>query len=92
LEDGVSKIPLFSKAPVAKNIWRLIQGTCLWIQEVREKYIAPNTGEDWNINLLKQQNNASVIWKVIIYAFYPVDSWLIWEAGKWDKVQIGLDP
>jgi hypothetical protein len=38
---GLKNTFLFSKALAAKNVWRLIQGTCLWVQVVREKYIAP---------------------------------------------------
>jgi hypothetical protein len=69
---GLKNPFLFSKALATKNVWRLIQGTCLWVQVVRDKYIAPNTVEDWIRKSLKQQNNASIIWKVVIYAFHLV--------------------
>jgi len=69
---GLKNPFLFSKAIATKNVSRLIQGTSLWVQVVRAKYIAPNTMEDWIRNPLKQPNNASIIWKVGIYAFHLV--------------------
>jgi hypothetical protein len=58
---GLKNPFLFSKALAAKNVWRLIQGTCLWAQVVRAKYISPNIVEDWIKIPIKQHNNASII-------------------------------
>jgi hypothetical protein len=73
-------------------VWRLIQGTVLWVQVVRAKYIATDTMENWVRNPFKQSNNASIIWKALTYAFHLVRNWLIWKISKGDKVQISLDP
>jgi len=89
---GLKNLFLFSKTLVAKNVWRVTQGIDLWVQVVRAKYISPNTMEDWIRNPFKQQNNASIIWKVGIYDFHLVGNWLIWQIGKGDKLQIGFDP
>jgi len=43
---GLKNHFIFSKALAAKNMWRLIQQIGLWVQVVRENYIAPDTMEN----------------------------------------------
>jgi hypothetical protein len=89
---GLKNPFLFSKALATKNVWRLIQGKGYVVQVIRAKYIAPTSVEDWVRNPIKQVHNASIIWKVVNSTFHLVGNWLIWQVGKGDKVQIGLDP
>jgi len=44
---GLKNPFLFSKDIVAKNVWRLIQGTCLWAWVVIDKYISHNIVKIW---------------------------------------------
>jgi hypothetical protein len=74
---GLKNIFLFSKALAAKNVWRLIQGSGLWAQVIKEKYIAPDTMEEWVRNPVKRIQNASIIWKAIVTAFPLVGNWLV---------------
>jgi len=64
----------------------------LWGHAVRAKYVTPDMVMDWIKSPIKQQNNASIIWKAIIYYFHLVGDWMIWQIGKGDKMQIGLNP
>jgi hypothetical protein len=42
----LKNIFLFSMTLAVKNVWRLIQGTCLCVQVVRVKYTTLDTMED----------------------------------------------
>jgi hypothetical protein len=54
---GLKNPFLFSKALVAKNVWRLFRGKGLWVQVIRAKYISQTTIEDWVRNPRKQVHN-----------------------------------
>jgi len=51
---GIQNPFLFSKSLLAKNVWRLIEGTCLWVWVVKAEYIHPNIVEDWIRSPIKQ--------------------------------------
>jgi hypothetical protein len=89
---GLKNIFLFSKALVAKNVWRLIQGSGLWAQVIKDKYISPESIEEWVRKPIRHSHNASIIWKVVVMAFPLIGNWLVWKIGRGNKVQIGLDP
>jgi hypothetical protein len=44
---GIKNPFLFSKALVAKNVWHLLQGTGLWAQTIKDKYLPSSSIEDW---------------------------------------------
>jgi hypothetical protein len=60
---GLKNIFLFSKALAAKACWRLISDTSMWTLVIAQKYISPNTIEDWIRRPQKSSSTGSIIWK-----------------------------
>jgi hypothetical protein len=48
--------------------------------------------EEWIRNPIKQVQNGSIIWKAINFIFHLVGNWFLWQVGKGDRLEIGLDP
>jgi hypothetical protein len=66
---GLKNIFLFSKSLAAKASWRLIKSKSLWTSVVSQKYIIPDTIEEWIQNLVKRSGPCTVIWKVVLNSF-----------------------
>jgi hypothetical protein len=89
---GLKNIFLFSKALAAKACWRLISDTSLWTLVIAQKYISPDSIEDWIRSPLKASTNGSIIWKAMISSFPVVGDSLAWKVGKGNHLRIGTDP
>jgi hypothetical protein len=89
---GLKNIFLFSKALATKVGWRLLSTKSLWTMVVENKYIHPDSLEDWICKPDKTNTNSSIIWKVVINSFQVVGDGLDWRIGKGNKVRIGVDP
>jgi hypothetical protein len=81
---GLKKPFLFSKSLIAKNVWRLIQITSLWVQLIKSKYISLDTMEEWVKKHIKRVQNVSMMWKALKFPFHLVGNWLVWQVGKGD--------
>jgi hypothetical protein len=79
---GFKNIFLFSKALAAKACWRLITDTIPWTLVIAQKYISPDTIEDWIRRPLKTSTNGLIIWKEMISSFLVVGGSLAWKVGK----------
>jgi hypothetical protein len=89
---GLKNIFLFSKALAAKVCWRLISVSSLWTQVVTQKYISPDSVEDWIRTPNKSASHCSIIWKAMISSFSVVGDSLAWRVGKGNHLRIGADP
>jgi hypothetical protein len=89
---GVQKHFPFLKGTCSKTYWRLISDTSLWTLVIAQKYISPNSIEDWIRSPLKASTNGSIIWKVMISSFPVVGDNLAWKVGKGNQLRIGTDP
>jgi hypothetical protein len=74
---GLKNIFLFSKVLAAKIVWRLVQGFRLCAHVIKDKYIAPNSMEDYVRKPVKISQNASIIWKIIISTFPLIGKWMV---------------
>jgi hypothetical protein len=54
---GLKNIFLFSKALVTKSNWRLITSESLWTKVVTQKYIHPDSVEEWIRHPTKEISN-----------------------------------
>eukprot|EP01018_Ginkgo_biloba_P034237 Gb_24170 [translate_table: standard] len=89
---GLKDIHSFSRALVAKCVWRLISVNGLWSKVMIQKYIEQDSMEDWIRRPTKTHNNASIIWKVVVLAFPLVGTWLVWTVGRGNRVRLEEDP
>eukprot|EP01018_Ginkgo_biloba_P039380 Gb_12932 [translate_table: standard] len=76
----LKNIFLFSKALAAKSIWRLIQGKNPCCHLAHQKYISPESIEDWIRSPQKSIHNVSAIWKAAVTAFPLLGSGLVWKS------------
>jgi hypothetical protein len=58
---GLNFFFLFSKALAAKSSWRLINTKNLWTKVVIQKYIHPETVEEWIRSPSKGRSNCTII-------------------------------
>jgi hypothetical protein len=89
---GLKNIFLFSKSLAAKACWRLISDTNMWTHVIVQKYITPNSIEDWIRRPQKAPSTSSIIWKAMISSFSVVGDSLAWKVGKGNRLRIGIDP
>jgi hypothetical protein len=89
---GLKNIHLFSKALAAKVGWRLITTDILWTKVVTQKYICPDTVEEWIRRPVKVAANCTIIWKALVKYFQVVGEGLAWRVGNGLRVRIGTDP
>lgn len=89
---GSKDLPLFTKALSSKYVWTLITVDGFWSHVVKQKYIEPDSVEDWIRSPTKSHHNASILWKAVTIAFLLVGRWLVWKVGKGSKVRLGEDP
>jgi len=59
---------------------------------VTQKYIEPFSVEEWIINPTEACHDVSIIWKAIVLVFPLIGRWLVWKAGKGNRVRLGEDP
>ena len=78
----------FTKALVTKNIWRVIKGSCFWMEVVYKKHTALLLIIDWIHLLQKYTDNVSNIWKATIHSFDFIGIRLAWKIG-WDQYSHG---
>jgi hypothetical protein len=62
------------------------------VQVVHQKYISPETIEDWIRSPQKTCHNVYVIWKVVVLSFPLIGGGLVWNIGDGSRVQLGEDP
>jgi hypothetical protein len=66
---GLKNIFLFSKALAAKTGWHLISNNNLWSTSYHQKYIAPETVEDWIRSQTSHTNKAPFSGKLLFPPF-----------------------
>ena len=87
------KIPaLFAKALVAKNVWNVIHGSCLWVQIALQKCVYPLSLLDWIRASVKKKRCMSICWKAVLWSFDLIGNYLVWKAENGADVRLGLDP
>jgi hypothetical protein len=64
----------------------------LWMQVFTQKYIIPDSVEDWIRSPNKSSHHCSIIWKAMISSFSVVWDSLAWRVGKGNHLRIGADP
>lgn len=64
----------------------------LWCNIAIPKYIKPFTVEEWIRLPTKTYQNASIIWKVVVFAFPLIKDWLVWKVGDGTRMRLGEDP
>jgi hypothetical protein len=69
---GLKNIHLFSKALAENPSWRLITSDNLWTKVVSQKYISPDSIEEWIRRPSKETTNCSIIWKFLIKSFQVI--------------------
>jgi len=89
---GLKNIFRFAESLAAKGAWRLIKKDSLWSRVIFQKYIRPDTLEDWIRNPRKEHGGGSIIWKAVIKSFHVLDSHLAWDVGNGGRLRIGEDP
>ena len=57
-----------------------------------QKYLAPDSVEDWIQNPRKTHASGSVIWKAVVKYFELIGSNLTWNVGNGRRAWIGVDP
>jgi hypothetical protein len=70
---------LFSKALAEKTGWRLISNNNLWSLVITQKYIAPESLEDWIRSTNKTHKQGSIFWKALISSFPVIGEGLLGE-------------
>jgi len=55
---------------------------------VKENYIAHEFLEYWIINPMKNIDNVSITWKMMVLEFLLVGNWLVWRVGRGSKVKV----
>jgi hypothetical protein len=88
----MKNIHRFSKSLAAKVGWRLITTESLWTKVVIQKYISPDSVEEWIRRPTKEAQNYTIIWKYLLKYFSVVGQGLAWRVGRGTKVRIGQDP
>lgn len=73
-------------------MWRLISKEDLWNQIHIQRYIEPNSAEDWIGNPNKSINNASILLKVLTITFPLIGRLLAWKVCNEAKAKISIDP
>ena len=66
---GLKKIFLFAKALVSKGGWILLKSDSLWTRDLVQKYISPESVEDWIRRTIKSHTGGSFIWKAVVKSF-----------------------
>ena len=64
----------------------------LWTRVVVQKYIAPDSMEDWVIKNNKSHLGGLVIWKVVVKYFDVIEDSLAWNIINGRKLRVGEDP
>jgi hypothetical protein len=88
---GLKNIFLFSKALATKSCWILITTDSLWMKVIIQKYIHPDSLEEWIRNPLKKRTMCSIIWKAVVNSFDVVGDGLAWCIGNGTKVRLGTN-
>jgi hypothetical protein len=89
---GLKNIFMFAKALATKSGWRLLTTDSLWSTILIQKYIRPDSLEDWIRKPEKKLTNCSIIWKSIQNYFQVISDGLAWKVGNGSCLRIGLDP
>jgi hypothetical protein len=89
---GLKNIHLFSKSLAAKVGWRLLTTDSLWTKVVIQKYINPDSVEEWIRRPVKMAMKCTIIWKALIKYFQVVGEGLAYKVGNGQRVRIGADP
>jgi hypothetical protein len=85
-EDGVSKISSCSQKHLLQKMFGGFCKVRSMGAVIKDKYLAPNSIEDWVRTPIKKSLNALIIWKETTLAFPLIGKWLVWHVGKGDKV------
>jgi hypothetical protein len=56
---------------------------------VTQKYINPDSVEEWIKRPIKEAHNCMIIWKAFLHSFSVVGNGLSWRVGRGTKVGIG---
>jgi hypothetical protein len=89
---GLKENHLFDKSFTTKSVWRLVIVRGLWIQVVTKKYIELDIVEDRLRIPSKSCNNASILWKSMVFSFRLICIWLVLSVGKCNKVMLDEYP
>ena len=89
---GLKNIFLFAKYLAAKGGWRLLKTVSLWTKVIIQKYIAPDSIENWIRSPRKTHTGGSVIWKAVVLSFGVIESNLAWKVGNGRKLRVGEEP
>ena len=57
-----------------------------------EKYIAPDSVEEWIKKNNKCHRGGSVIWKAVVKTFDVIEDSLAWNIGNGRRMRVGVDP
>ena len=71
--------------------WRLLITVIMWSKVIIQKYIAPDSIDDWIRSPGKSHIGGSVIWKVVVLSFGVIESNLAWHVGNDRKLRVGED-
>ena len=88
----LKNIFLFAKYLVAKGGWRILKMENLWAHVMIQKYISPESMEDWIRRLVKSHVGGSIFWKVVVKSFDVIGNGLAWMIGNGRKLRVGEDP
>jgi hypothetical protein len=77
---GYQNIYAFAGSAAKKCVWIIIDGKGLLSKVVFQIYIDPLCVEYWIRSPTKSFHNASMIWKVVVWAFPLVGKWLVWKV------------
>jgi hypothetical protein len=76
----------------AKTGWHLISNNDLWSLVIIQKYIAPETVENYIRSPNKSHKTGSMLWKALISSFPVIGEGLAWRIDRGNILCIGADP
>ena len=85
---GFKSLHLFSKAPVAKSLWRMISQQGLWQNTMHQNYIAPRSVISW-MRSNPQNFGGSLFWRAMQKHGHLIIDHLIWNLGNGTQILIG---
>ena len=89
---GLKNIFLFAKSLVGKGSWRILKMENLWAYVMIQKYIHPNSTEDFIRRPEKSHAGGSIFWKAMVKSFDVIGDGMAWSIGNGRKIRVGEDP
>lgn len=88
---GLRRLDLFSKALRMKSLWRGLFSDTLWKKVLLDKYIKPQSVEQWLKDGKVAHHKLFVIWRGFMDVLPHIKDHLWWQVGSGNSIRLGID-